>query len=246
MEVHHHSHTSRKRWTHYFWEFLMLFLAVFCGFLAEYQLEHKIEKDRERQYMESIIEDLQIDTTKVSEVITLAQMQILLLDSLIEIANNQTLEGSNIERFYLWGANSTRAVNMNFETRTSTQLRNAGGMRLVRKKKVADSILNYWSLISTCENISIRLENSNIAKFDISVRLLHNKYYIRENKPIAPVAIRPGAQLINSDPALIAEFSNRSFSRRTILVNYIGKLTTAKQSASQLISQIRKDYRIKR
>ena len=53
MEVHHHSHPghsgSRKKWTHYFWEFLMLFLAVFCGFLAEYQLEHKIEKNRERQ-----------------------------------------------------------------------------------------------------------------------------------------------------------------------------------------------------
>jgi hypothetical protein len=55
MEVHHHSHlasgethTSRKKWTHYFWEFLMLFLAVFCGFLAEYQLEHKIERDKEK------------------------------------------------------------------------------------------------------------------------------------------------------------------------------------------------------
>ncbi len=30
MEVHHHSHTARKKWTHYFWEFLMLFLAMFC------------------------------------------------------------------------------------------------------------------------------------------------------------------------------------------------------------------------
>jgi hypothetical protein len=35
MEVHHHAHTARKKWTHYFWEFLMLFVAVFCGFLAE-------------------------------------------------------------------------------------------------------------------------------------------------------------------------------------------------------------------
>ena len=48
MEVHAHTHTSRKKWTHYFWEFLMLSLAVFCGFFAEYQLEHKIEKDREK------------------------------------------------------------------------------------------------------------------------------------------------------------------------------------------------------
>jgi hypothetical protein len=53
MEVHAHTHTpsppagrAGKKWTHYFWEFLMLFLAVFCGFLAEYQLEHKIESDR--------------------------------------------------------------------------------------------------------------------------------------------------------------------------------------------------------
>ena len=29
MEVHAHSHTPGKKWTHYFWEFLMLFLAVF-------------------------------------------------------------------------------------------------------------------------------------------------------------------------------------------------------------------------
>ena len=66
MEVHAHSHTARKKWTHYFWEFLMLFLAVFCGFLAEYQLEHKIEKNREKQFMASMIEDLKADTSTIS------------------------------------------------------------------------------------------------------------------------------------------------------------------------------------
>ena len=65
MEVHHHSHTNRKKWTHYFWEFLMLFLAVFCGFLAEYQLEHKIEKEREKQFILSMVEDLEMDTTNL-------------------------------------------------------------------------------------------------------------------------------------------------------------------------------------
>src|SRR5688500_7350884 len=66
MEVHAHSHTSRKRWTHYFWEFLMLFLAVFCGFLAEYQLEHTIEHQREKQYMVTMLEDLKNDTAQLS------------------------------------------------------------------------------------------------------------------------------------------------------------------------------------
>ena len=36
MEVHAHPHTPRKKWTHYFWEFLMLFRAVFN--LGFYQL----------------------------------------------------------------------------------------------------------------------------------------------------------------------------------------------------------------
>ena len=65
MEVHAHTHTPRKKWTHYFWEFLMLFLAVFCGFLAEYQLEHKIEKDRAKELAKSFYDELKNDSVNV-------------------------------------------------------------------------------------------------------------------------------------------------------------------------------------
>jgi hypothetical protein len=62
MEVHHHAHTARKKWTHYFWEFIMLFLAVFCGFLAEYKLEHTIEHQREKEYARSLYDELYADS----------------------------------------------------------------------------------------------------------------------------------------------------------------------------------------
>jgi len=65
MEVHHHSHTARKKWTHFLWEFLMLFLAVFCGFLAENQREHYVEHQREKQFMKSLTEDLERDTLEL-------------------------------------------------------------------------------------------------------------------------------------------------------------------------------------
>jgi hypothetical protein len=65
MEVHAHTHTPRKKWTHYFWEFLMMFLAVFCGFLAENQREHYIENQRAKKFAASIIEDLQGDTAEI-------------------------------------------------------------------------------------------------------------------------------------------------------------------------------------
>ena len=58
MEVHTHSHTERKKWHHYFWEFLMLFLAVTLGFFVENQREHMAEHQREKQFMQSMLEDL--------------------------------------------------------------------------------------------------------------------------------------------------------------------------------------------
>ncbi len=70
MEVHAHTHTARKKWTHYFWEFLMLFLAVFCGFLAEYQLEHKIEKDREKEFAKTLYSELLDDSTAAATKMT--------------------------------------------------------------------------------------------------------------------------------------------------------------------------------
>ena len=65
MEVHAHAQTERKKFTHYLWEFLMLFLAVFCGFLAENQREHYIENQRAKKFAASLIEDLQSDTAEI-------------------------------------------------------------------------------------------------------------------------------------------------------------------------------------
>ena len=85
MEVHHHSHTARKKWAHYFREFLMLFLAVFCGFLAEYQLEHKIEKDREKQFMQTMAEDLKSDSAQLNRLIKFRTSRIRELDTLFHL-----------------------------------------------------------------------------------------------------------------------------------------------------------------
>src|SRR6266481_3397736 len=94
MEVHAHTHTfdpdshrGRKKWTHYFWEFLMLFLAVFCGFLAENFREHQVEHQREKQYMASLIRDLRADTSALSSGIPLKLRRIGAIDSVFIFFN---------------------------------------------------------------------------------------------------------------------------------------------------------------
>src|SRR5687768_18151513 len=66
MEVHAHTHTPRKKWTHYFWEFLMLFLAVTLGFLVENEREHYIEKKRAKEYAKLLADDLSFDIAELN------------------------------------------------------------------------------------------------------------------------------------------------------------------------------------
>src|SRR5258705_10785338 len=101
MEVHAHthsvepdSHRGRKKWTHYLWEFLMLFLAVFCGFLAENIREHRVEQLRAKEFARSLVQDLQNDTTAIKIQKRSGGIFIAVADSLLSLSKRQ-LEGRN-------------------------------------------------------------------------------------------------------------------------------------------------------
>ena len=61
MEVHHHPdlHHKSKKWKEYFLEFLMIFLAVTTGFIAENLREHIKDNSEIRNDMQSMVADLQ-------------------------------------------------------------------------------------------------------------------------------------------------------------------------------------------
>jgi hypothetical protein len=142
MEVHAHSHTARKKWTHYFWEFLMLFLAVFCGFLAEYQLEHKIEKDREKQYIYSLLKELVADTAQLNTRLNFRIGKMKTLDTLMFVLKSANLKANTGTLYYhgFYGAFATKYIPNNG---VLSQLKNAGGLRLIRKQLVVDSLLGF-------------------------------------------------------------------------------------------------------
>ena len=146
MEVHAHTHTARKKWTHYFWEFLMLFLAVFCGFLAEYQLEHKIELDREKKFIQTFVEDLKVDTAAINTNLLFQKRKKNQLDSLVYLLSEQKIKGYENELYYL-GRILVRTTRFQSNDRTITQLRYSGSLRLIRNENAADSIISYQKLV---------------------------------------------------------------------------------------------------
>ena len=152
MEVHHHAHDPalphhKKNWKSYFWEFLMLFLAVFCGFLAEYQLEHKIERDRGQQYIESFYEDLITDSSHFNYIYNRYVKKLSVLQT-ISPCYDSLLSNHPSNCLSKIMENSLYFPDMINTDRTLLQLKNAGGLRLL-KKADADSIIHYDNLLRT-------------------------------------------------------------------------------------------------
>ncbi len=150
MEVHHHAHDPaaphhKKNWKSYFWEFLMLFLAVFCGFLAEYQLEHKIEKDRELQFIKSLTTDLQDDAKNLNDMIAQEHQGIKSLYTLIDLLNNPQFAKQQGDELYYVARIGPRTILFANNSRTFDQLKNSGGFRLIRKTEASNNIMGYYN-----------------------------------------------------------------------------------------------------
>ncbi len=164
MEVHAHTHTPRKKWTHYFWEFLMLFLAVFCGFLAEYKLEQTIERNREKEYIVSMIEDLETDTININTHATYRNDRRRRLDSLSLLLRLPDYS-QHTGLIYYYARWVPRNSFFNTADRTIQQLKNAGGMRLITKKAASDAILAYDAQVKIVNTQSNSLESNNVDEF---------------------------------------------------------------------------------
>ena len=248
METHppHVHHSSGKKFSHYFYEFLMLFLAVFCGFLAENLREEKVEHTRERNFMKTLVEDLKTDTSNINRNILMGEVVSERIDSLVQLLNEGPKK-ANIEQLYKINNRAGRVVNVDFEDRTSSQLKNAGNMRLIRSNVVADSIRNYWSSIKVMENINDRLEDIRGKAQDLSIQIFHNKYIQLSNRldPMrSTLTILPDAKLINENDELMSQYSNRRSNSLVVLRNYIVNLKSAEIQATKLINLIEKEYHI--
>jgi hypothetical protein len=147
MEVHAHTHTPRKKWTHYFWEFLMLFLAVFCGFLAENFREHQVEHKRTVRYAKQFMEEIKLDTALFNQGISFTDTKNEAVDSLL-----LALVEKNWKQIYFWGLSIDDYYFVKFHDASFEQIKNSGSLRNFRNEQLLRAIQEY---IFLRENIVI-------------------------------------------------------------------------------------------
>jgi hypothetical protein len=133
---------SVKKIRTYLFEFLMLFLAVFCGFIADNWREKLSEHQREKIFINSIVEDIKSDTLQSRNIIERLKVMHGGIDSvLIALSSPEVIRNSN-HVYRLWTKNMGLEVFVSND-RTIQQLKSSGELRLIRNRSVSDRIMKY-------------------------------------------------------------------------------------------------------
>ncbi len=248
MEVHRHSHSARKKKTDYLWEFLMLFLAVFCGFLAENLREHYIEQIREKKYIRSIVEDLATDTTWMNSYLYDQRVSIEALDSVIFLLKRASTDSFSRKRVYYLTRMSIKLSSPNkINYNAYDQMRNSGNLRLIKEQASVDSISRYYFGAKDIEqlNETIMQRQSALVEFEGKIfdgAVFQNMLDINNFEFKEPAG---SPAFITADKNLINDFITR--------VHYLGSANVyslvyarrQKQSAISLIDYLNKEYHLK-
>jgi len=252
MEVHAHTHTPRKKWTHYFWEFIMLFLAVSLGFYAENTRESILHKKEVKTQLSSMVADLQSDIILFDSVTDRNSYSAQMADSLIELLHSDI---KNTSEIYF----TARAVTANVgyyytNSKSFDQLKAAGLLRYIKNKGLLDSIGTYYVsfqwLANQIDLLRLKLDEihkGNTRLFDsyafqkmVSARIIGSTSLGGQRTTIGRPTMNP--PLLSTDAKDINTVSLNYHYYTTTMKFYLRMGNALQARAKRLIEIIKKEY----
>lgn len=262
MEIHAHTHTARKKWTHYFWEFLMLFLAVFCGFLAENKREHMVEHQREKEYAQALYDELLADSVSYTIKLDLRTEKIEDCDYLAAYIKDSSLINLP-KKFYPAFTNVFYMINSyTFEPKDGvlSQLKSSGSLRYFKNT----ALQKLFGDLSVAIN-NVRYRNEQEYQFFANpLKPFLLKHYdfkwiddLRKRKPAAYTIdlIREyrnsndiiNANILNADILNRQEAVNMIFFHKTMVISSRTlQLNDYIKTNHKILEELRKHYNLKK
>ena len=260
MEVHAHTHTARKKWTHYLWEFLMLFLAVTLGFLVENQREHYVEHKRAKDFAGLLVADLRIDIAELNRAERVLNKIIIAGDSLASILNTdiKKVPGGKLYYYEYWSGWRWNVISRDA---TLQQLKNSGSLRYM-KKELVKKILDYEESLKLIYLLQGKYEPEKIQNWNLVQKVFDYDYFNELGKIKAATR---DSSLRNFDPQdkELRGFLNKNISLGTYDKNIlfeiknwalnsswsykvqIGNLRSATNNALVAIEALKNEYHLK-
>jgi hypothetical protein len=195
MEVHSHTPTERKKWTHYFWEFFMLFLAVTLGFFVENQREHYIEKKRAKEYARLLADDLSFDIAELNRAERVLNNIITAGDSLARLLGDidiRKIPGGKLYYYEYWSGWRWSIISRDA---TLQQLKNSGALRYLSNTELVRKILGYEESIRVIYMLQNKYEPEKAENWKLVQKVFYQDYF----------------NILDKDPALTRDSTVKNF-----------------------------------
>jgi hypothetical protein len=236
MEVHHHPdlHHKRKNFREYFLEFLMIFLAVTMGFLAESLREHFGDKEKEREYVSSLVQNLKDDTAMFHNVIRENKVKMDALGLLAGLRHKDMNDSANRRLLYKYSRWIGHYSMFRGNDATLLQLKNSGGLRYIRRGHAADSIANYAVEITYVYSAEQMYVQGTQAAIDAAEEV------VEFDLPGDGGA--DGWPVFTKDPRQWLVFFNKVYTEKGWTENYINNMAERLPLAERLLAFLQKEY----
>jgi hypothetical protein len=176
MEVHTHpQHTEKKNWKTYLWEFLMLFLAVFCGFMAENIREHKVEHERAKELAINLYKETLADSATVQHMMETRKIKENECSYFIAYVKDSSLTHLNDHFFHAfsWALIQTSRILFEPNDGILNQLKNSGELRYFKSPELQAAVGELSVAIANVRNRN----DKEYSMVELYVRQFSLKYY---------------------------------------------------------------------
>jgi len=246
---------KEKKWKHYLFEFLFLFLAVTAGFFVDNQREQYSEQKSAKVYATSMRINLQSDTSELRQIISRNVLAVNYLDTFLSLAAEDSLENIPTGELYwygLWGG-----YYRGFESNDATfqQMKNSGSLRYFNNNMLVKNISDYDQFVRSIyllnqidHSIYIETRKARAKLFDFRFNMAANNIVqqfgrntITEKAIDSFVNLKP--RLLTNDKIIFNEYVELCRSRN------LGQVTNnykrALELATNIIVQLENEYDLK-
>ncbi len=224
----------------------MIFLAVTMGFLAESLHESINDKEKERDYINSFIQNLKDDTVSLNNAIKENEGKISRLESFIQLSFADLSKPANRLTLYSRFGNSLTFYSL-FKSNDATmlQLKNSGGLRLIKKDHVADSIAKYDNevkIVYAAETLYTEATNLGIVALQeiLDQSVFFDSTYYQGGKFTGKTL-----PFLTDDPKKLKWFFNKADFEIGATKNYIMNMKHIQPNLVNLIRFLKKEYNMK-
>lgn len=231
----------RKTWRDYVFEFTLPFLAVMAAFLLNNERENYVERNLEKQYIKSIISDINDDAKLIDEQVTYHKMRIEQMDSLTEMLENPK-SIKDFDRLYYLDKLATRNVTFANNEGTFEQMKNSASFRLIHNQDAANEITDYYLKIKTINLVEEREKSDQDSYKRIAVQIFDpfaSKNLGRKEKN---THLKDTALTISEDKLLLRQLGGYIQYLNTSRIRLIFLKQGLKRNGQALINKLNKEY----